>query len=920
MTPCHHRASTGRQVWRAVHWLALRAYPVWFRREFGDELQRSSERRLAAAWSQSRRLALWLAALEVADALAFGLAERWRLVATWWAWPRHIEPFRHVRSRRMTWESIAADLRLALRQCRRAPLFALLTVASLALGIGANSAMFGVVHAVLLRPLPYGEPDSLVTVWSDNSKRGEPLNPVSPANFEAFRAAPSLADVEAMYSFLVPVQYRMGSEPENAQASMVTPGMFALLGRDAVAGRTFREGDPDLSAVLSHQFWRRRFGQDPNVVGRTVNVTGESAPVTILGVMPEDFVFPYKSMLGPSGFTRALEADVWLPLTRQREPRLVDATGQPNRNLHYLAVVGRLKPGVSLERARMDLSAIATRRAAEFADTNAGWGVTVRPLHEQTVGSLRPALLMLLGGVGVVLLITCINVANVLLARAAGRGRDLAIRSALGASRRRLVQQMLIESLVLAAAGGAGGLALMVFATRAILAVAPTTLPRLAEVSPGVPVVLFAMAVSILTGLAVGTLPAVAAARSPAQDALREGSRATASRARRRIRAALIVAEVAMAMTLTIGAGLLLRSFVSVLGVDPGFQSDRLLTLQVSMPSRYADAASRVTFYDELEARLRAVPGVVHVGGTTRLPLGSTNVTTTIEVEGGGLPRAEWPEVEMRRAVFDYFATMGIPLVRGRTFTAADGIGAPLVVVVNTAFAERLFPGADPVGRRVRMGGTGTGPWLTIVGVAGSIRHGSLEEMPKPELYTTYRQGPPVSPFLAIRTRGDAGALTAAVRQVIRDAGADPPTELRTMEDIRSRSVGERRFVLLLAGLFGALALVLAALGVYGVITLVTAERTMEVGIRLALGATPSQVLGLVIGHAVRLAVGGILLGGATALLLAPVLQSQLFGVQATDPLTYGGVAALLAAIAVCAALVPARRAMRVDPAHTLRN
>jgi predicted permease len=354
------------------------------------------------------------------------------------------------------------------------------------------------------------------------------------------------------------------------------------------------------------------------------------------------------------------------------------------------------------------------------------------------------------------------------------------------------------------------------------------------------------------------------------------------------------------------------------MGVDTGFESDRLLTLQMGVPARLQDPRARLAFYDQLEARLLAVPGVTKVGGTTRLPLGSTSVTTYIEVQGRNTIQAERPEVEFRRAIFDYFGTMGIPLMKGRLFNADDTLGTPSVAVANTAFVARVFPGEEPIGRNIRIGGS-TGPWTIIVGIVGSIRHRSLEETPKPELYITHRQNPPVAPFLAIKTAGDPATLGPAVRQAIRDVGADPPTDVRTMEQIRSNSVGERRFVLLLVGLFGAVTLLLAGLGVYGVITLIAAERTSEVGIRLALGASPVQVLSLVIGQALRLAVIGIALGTGAALALTPLLAWQLFGIAPTDPVTYISVALTLTVTAACAALVPARRAMRIDPAATLR-
>jgi putative ABC transport system permease protein len=907
-----------RTLAAALHRAALRAYPPSFRREYGDELDRIFLARLEQTDRPSRTLGLIL--FQVYDALASGMAERVRRRHERWAWPRHAAGADDRRSQTMTFDTLVADVKLTLRQFGRAPVFAVLTIATLALGIGVNSAMFGVVQAVLLRPLPYAGAGALVQIWSDNTKNSEPNNPVSPGNYEAFKAAPSLAGVEGMYSFLTPAQVRIGPEPEPVLVSQVTPGMFTLLGRSPLLGRNFDDaGVPD-GAVLTFQFWQRRFGGAADVVGRTLTVSGagESIAIPIIGVMPEDFTFPYGSMLAASGFTRSQAVDMWWPMSRERDPRLVDAAGEPNRGIHYFAVIGRLQPGAPVERARADLASIARQRAGEYPETNAGWGVTVRPLHEQTVGSLRPALLLLMGGVGVVLLITCINVANVLLARAAGRGRDLSIRSALGASRARLMQQTLTESLLLSFAGGLASLGVMILATRAILAAAPPNLPRLGEVSPGAPVILFALGLSMLTGIIVGLLPAMTAARSKAHDSLRDGTRTTTSVSRRRARSTLIVAEVALAMTLTVSGGLLLRSFVTVLGVDPGFNAQQLLTLQMSVPARYTTTEARLGFYDELEARLQSLPGVVALGGTTRLPLGSTNVTTMLDVEGRGTPRAEQPEVEMRRAVFDYFGAMGIPLVRGRTFSREDAVGMPTVAVVNEALAARVFPGEDPLGKRVRF--AASQPWMTIVGVIGNIKHASLEETARPELYITYRQGPPVGPYLVIRTRDDAAALSGAVRQAIKDLGADPPTGLQTMEAVRSSSVAARRFVLMLVSIFGALALGLAALGVFGVITLIAAERTTEVGIRMALGATPADVLRMVLGQAMRLTLAGVAAGAAVALALAPMLQAQLFGVGAHDPLTFAAVAAGLLTTALAAAYLPARRAMRVDPVNALRN
>jgi predicted permease len=893
---------------------AIRAYPPGFREDFAVDLEETMAARVGRARARSVVHGAAMTAFCLVDVVVSGLAERRRV--------RRLDPALHRRSLLMTWESIRADLRLAWRQSRRSPLFAALTVACLAIGIGANSAIFSVVYAVLLRPLPYAAPDRLVAIWSDNTKSGEPNNPVSPANYEAMRALPALSGVEAMYSFFVTAQATIDVEPEAVTISVVTPGMFALLGRQALHGRPIQPGDPPSIAVISHQYWRRRFGADPGVVGRTVRTAGAAVPITIAGVMPEDFVFPYQSMLGPSGFTRATQPDVWQPLAPTPQTRYADASGQPNRNIHFLAVVARLAPNTTRDEAERALTDLAEKRAKEFPDTNDGWGVTMRPLHEQTVGALRPALVTLLFGVGVVLLITCINVANVFLSRAAGHRRDFAVRAALGASRGRLAQQTFVETTVLAAAGGAAGLGVMALAVRGMLAVAPSSLPRLDEASPGWIVALFAMLLSLVTGIAVGLLPALQAGRSRTSDALADNPRTTTSRTGRRLRSGLIVSEVALAMALTIGVGLLLRSFVAVLGVDEGFESNGLLTMQISVPPRYGDAPARVAFYDDLEARLRALPGVTGVGGTTRLPLGSTNVSTYIEVEGRSIPRTEFPEVEFRREVFDYFGAMGIPLVAGRRFGPQDNLEALTrtelgAAVVNTEFVRRVFPGEEALGRKVRMGG---GNWLAIVGVVGSIRHGSLEEAPRPELYIPSRQGPPVAPYVVVRISGDAASLAPAVRETLRQLGANPPTDVRTMSDIRSASVGARRFVLLLVTLFGGVALALAAVGVYGVVALAVSERRAEVGLRLALGARPSQILGLVFGQAMALAGAGIAVGIGLAAAGTPLVASQLFGVTVADPITYAGVAAVLAGAAAAAAIVPARRAVRVDPAATLRG
>jgi predicted permease len=669
--------------------------------------------------------------------------------------------------------------------------------------------------------------------------------------------------------------------------------------------------------VLSHGYWQRRFGGDPNIVGRTLAIDNE--PATIVGVMPPDFVFPYRGMVGPTGFTRTMQVDAWTTML-MTGPRMTDRSGRFVRNVHYLAAVGRLKPGTSVEQARAGMAAIAARLEQAYPDTNAGWTTTVTPLHEQVVGQVRPALLVLLAGVGVILLMACVNVANLVLARSASRQKELAVRAALGAGRWRLAQQALTESLLLAVGGGAVGLLVVRWGVQGLIALAPANLPRLQDVSPDWSVLLVTLAVAVLTGTLVGVVPALAAGRTDVAPALQDYSRGTVgSRARHRTRTALVVTELALAVVLTVGAGLLLRSFNSVMTLDPGFRAEHLLTMQMTLPARVSTPDARRAYYAEWFQRLEALPGVTSVGGTTRIPLGSSSVTTSVQVESRPLPASELPEVEFRRAMHDYFETMGIPIKRGRGFTAEDGPNAAPVVVVNEAMARRVFGSGDPIGQHVRTGPNPSGPWSTVVGVIGDIRHAGLESDPAPELYVNYLANPPVAPFIALRTTGDPAMLAEAVRAEARAFDATLALyDIRTMEQIRSESVAERRFLLLLIGAFGVLALVLAAVGVYGVMALVVSERTQEMGVRLALGAAPVEVLGMVVRQAVALAALGVVAGVAVAAALSPLLASQVFGVPPLDPVTYGAVPLLLVGVATVAALVPGRRAMRIDPVRAM--
>jgi predicted permease len=890
--------------------IALLAYPRAFRARFGTEMR--------ADFQIARGQSLWqVLVMHVAN----GLAERGAAMRRWPLWPNRRPHLYEPRGRRaMFWENLRSDIGHALALAWRRPLVTGLAVLALALGIGANSAIFTVVNGVLLQPLPYGSASDLVMVWSSNVREQKPVNVVSPANFLDYRTGvEDLVDMEAFASFITSAQLQTDEGPEMVLTVNTGLRMFDVLQRQPILGRAFGPGDEN-TVVLSHGYWQRRFGGDPGIVGRTLTLDG--TPRTVLGVMPGDFVFPYATMLGPDGFTTRTGVDLWSAWIPERNP-FANRNGQIVRNVHYLAVVGRLRTGVSTRTLQTRLATVAAQLEQAYPASNSGWGAVVVPLHEQAVGPVRPALLLLLAGVGVVLLMSCVNVAGLALAQSVGRSRELAVRAALGAGRARLVRQLLTESVLLALAGAAVALLAVQWGVRALVALAPSTIPRLNEIHPDGTVLGVTLVVAIAAGIGIGLVPALAASRPDLRDALQDGGRgaAGASPTARRLRSTLVIGEVALAVLLSTGAVLLLRSFTSLLAINPGFTPEGLLTMQVTLPDRVDTPAARLAYYDELFERLRAVPGVVAAGGTTRLPLGSTSVSTTVDVEGRPLPAAERPEVQFRRAVDDYFGAMETPLLQGRTFTREDGPASPPVAVINEAMAQRLFPGERAVGRRVR---TGPNPspdsWTTIIGVVGSVRHTGLEQVPAPEMYISHRQGPPVAPFLVVRASGDPAALVDTIRAELgRFDRALAIFDVTTMLDVRAASVAPRRFVLLLVSAFGLLALILAAVGVYGVMALVVGERTREMGVRLALGAEPRAVLRMVLGQATRLAATGSALGLIAASGLTPLLDSQLFGVRPYDPFTFGIVPLLLILVAAAAAYAPARRAMQTDPMQAIR-
>jgi putative ABC transport system permease protein len=794
---------------------------------------------------------------------------------------------------------VIRDARYALRQLTRTPGFAVVTLLTLALGIGATTAMFSVVNGVLLKPLPFPESDRLVRVHEVVPQYG--LFAVAPANFLDWRAqSTSFERIVALNSgtanFVGP------DGPERMVNAAVSWDFFELARVQPFLGRGFNsdEGASGKNAVivLSHRAWQRRFGSDPNVVGRAVTLSG--LPVTIVGVAPAGFAFPR-------------DAEYWTPLTFD---------GNPSRGGHFLAVLARLKPGVTLQQASAEMKTIAERLATQYPTTSAKESAEVIPLLEQTVGGVRQPLLALMAAVGVVILIVCANVANLLLVRASVREKEIAIRTALGAGRGRLVRQMLAESLILSVAGGALGVLLAYLAIPSIRTLSAGSIPRVQEVSVDATVLLVALAVSVLTGILFGLVPAWQASRAGIAGVLKEGGRSSAAASGRWMRGALLMVEVALSLVLLVGAALLLRSFAQLTDVDPGFRADRVLAFRVSLPqTSYRDSQQRGAFYDRLITQLEALPQVRSAGMIQTLPMrGDYMLSFSIQGRPDPPPGSEL-SANYRIVSPHYFSTLNIPLKRGRLFTERDDSDkAPMVAVVDEAFVARHFAGEDPIGRGIDIG-NGTDGYFEIVGVVGSVRSDSLDATPPPTMYIPFHHEPFSTMWVVAQTDGDPALLTATVRQTVRAIDAALPAySIMPLADVVSASVAQRRFSMLVRGLFAAVALFLAAVGIYGVVAYSVTQRTQEIGLRMAVGAERGDVLTLIVGGGMKLALWGVAIGLAGALGTSRLIDTMLFGVTAVDPMSYVATAALLLAIATLACYVPARRALRVDPIIAMRQ
>lgn len=825
-------------------------------------------------------------------------------------------------------DQLLADIRIGLRMLRTSPGFTAVAVLTLALGIGANTAIFSVVDAVLLRPLAYKDSASLVNVWGRFQKDGIPQNWISePEYWDLLDHNESFAEISAYGLGGRANLTRADAQPVQVSEANCTASVLPMLGIEPVLGRTFspEEDQPGHShfAMLSFALWKSQFAGDPNIVTKSIQLDGEA--YSVVGVLPKKFALGGKQ-------------DLWVPLG-------LDRVKPQNRGSHYLHVLARLKPGVNSAQASAALTRLGDdlRHAypGSYGPARENFEMYIVPVKEQLVGKLRPALLVLLGAVALVLLIACANVANLMLARASAREKELAIRAAMGAGRGRLIRQLLTESLILGVAGGLIGLVIAYWGIDALRGLVPANTPRIQEVHVDSVVLAFTFGVSILTGLIFGLAPAWHVARTDLRERLNEAGRGTsASGGSMNLRAWLVVSELALAVLLLVGAGLLIRSFSHLLDVSPGFQTQHLLTMEVSLPEKtYPDGAPVQKFFTQLMASVKAVPGVESAGAVSQMPLSDSYTSGSVFFEDTSIPdiprlqqlgNLPYMEIDQRTATSDYFQTMQIPLVEGRLLNEADDANAPLVAVVDADFARRFWPHRDAIGQHVAVD---TIPnvkpavprWRTIVGVVGHVKHYGLDVEGREQIYFPHRQPlygvyVPRDMTLAVRTAMDPASVTNVIRERVlaMDKGL-PLYNIATMDQLVSNSVAQPRLNLSLLAVFAGLALVLAAVGVYGVMAYAVTQRTQEFGIRMALGATSADVLRQVFVEGGRLAALGLGLGLVAAFALTRLMSSMLFGVKPSDPLTLGVAAALLAIVAFAACYIPARRATRVDPLVALR-
>ena len=804
---------------------------------------------------------------------------------------------------RLFWQ----DLRYGFRALSRNPGFCGVAILALALGIGPNTAIFTMVNAVLLKPLPLPEPQRVVMIWGTMLKSGFDQLPVSGADYLDWKKQATSFD-EMAAAFAIP-EYGLNvsgaGEPERVPAATASKEFLPALGIRPIAGRNFRPeedrpgGAP--AVLISNVFWQRRFHADPSAIGRTLTVDG--VPRTIVGVVPHE--------LG-----EMVAADLWLPTA-------IDPNNPERRNHNY-GVVALLKPGVTVAQARAEMTVIAQRLERAYPASNTGYGITVFPMAEMFTGRIRPVLMILLGAVGLLLLIACSNLANLLLARAATREKEIAVRAALGAGRSRIVRQLLTESLVLAMAGGSLGLLLAIWAVHVLRGVVPDMFPMLQHMRVDLPVLAFTLGLSMLTGLLFGMVPAWKSSYADLNTTLKEaGGRSESSGGSHRVRSFLLASQVALAVLLSVSAGLLLRSFVRVAAVNPGVRVAHILTMNLSLPTvKYDTPVKRANFYSDLTKRLESLPGIRSAGAVMFLPLRVSILSFRIGVNGfqiqGRQPvsQGQEPMADYRIATPGYFNTIGIGLRKGRLFDQHDDVDAKRVALINEALAGKHFPRENPLGQHITTGGTS----MEIVGVVANAKLYGLDAPIEPAIYVPHMQHPAESMGLAVETQGDPAAMASAVRREILKLDPEQPiSSVRTMETVLSDSLMLRRVSMLMLAVFAALALILAAVGIYGLTAYSVSRRTHEIGLRVALGASQADVLRLIVVRGLVISMIGAAIGLAAALQLTRALSGMLYGVTATDPLVFAGVPVLLVAVSAIASYVPARKAMRIDPLVALR-
>jgi putative ABC transport system permease protein len=808
-------------------------------------------------------------------------------------------------------ENFLQDLRFGVRMLIKSPGFTIVAVVALALGIGANSAIFSVVNAILLRPLAYDRPEELVIVNHNYPKINLKAS-VSGFGYRYYRDnVKSFSSIAAQTGWAV--NLTGVGEPERLAGMAVTPNFFEMLGAKAGQGRTFAAGEDENGknhvAVLSHSFWKRRFGSNPSILNSILTLNGES--YTVVGIMPPSFEF---------GREMGQVIELWSPLTFTPEQVSSNAI-----TWEFLFVVARLKTGVPAQAAQAELDTIAANLRQQYmpgADTS-NWNLLLTPFRELIVGDIKPMLYLLLGAVGLVLLIACANVANLLLARGAARQKEIAIRTSLGAGRARIIRQLLTESMLLALVGGALGLALGYFGVKLLVALNESRIPRANELGLDPTVFGFTALVSIVTGIVFGLFPALQISRNDLHEALKEGGRSGSGAIRSRVRNALVIVEMALALILLISAGLLIKSFIRVQQVNPGFRPENLLSMQVALPDlKYHEPAQRDRFFSDLIERVRALPGVTSAGVTTVLPMSGSNQSGSFRIEGREVPQGQSsPHGDRWSASSDYFTTMGIPLIRGRYFEERDSANAPGVAILDETMARKYWPDEDPIGKRLTFEGGRDAPiYREIVGIVGHVKHRGLEGESRVQYYIPFQQRPQASAYLVVRTSGEPTVVAPSVRATVLSTDRELPVfRVKTLETYVAESMAQRRFAMYLFLVFAGIALVLAAVGLYGVMAYSVSQRTHEIGVRMALGARGQDVVGMIVRQGLALSGIGLVAGLGAAFGLTRLLAALLFSVNVRDLSVFLLISLILSIVAVLASVIPARRATRVDPLIALR-